>query len=81
KPLPRAGKGTVMRKAALGLYEKEIVGLYETVDSNIKTAENVAPPASWALADVQAWIVEQTADLLSGKYVSATVDLFEQGFD
>jgi hypothetical protein len=24
KPLPRAGKGTVMRKAALSLYEPEI---------------------------------------------------------
>ncbi|KAG6893724.1 hypothetical protein C0995_016243, partial [Termitomyces sp. Mi166 len=81
KPLPRAGKGTVMRKAALGLYEKEIVRLYETVESSIKTAENVAPPASWAFANVQAWIIEHAADLLSGRNVSATVDLFEQGFD
>jgi len=28
KPLPRAGKGTVMRKAALNAYSKEIDEMY-----------------------------------------------------
>ncbi|KAG6853021.1 putative NRPS-like protein biosynthetic cluster [Blastosporella zonata] len=81
KPLPRTAKGTVMRKAALVLYDTEIAELYDTVDSNIKTAENVAPPASWALADVQTWILNQAADFISGGEVSPLVDLFEQGFD
>ncbi|KAG6820230.1 putative NRPS-like protein biosynthetic cluster [Arthromyces matolae] len=81
KPLPRAGKGTVMRKAALALYEQEIVALYDNVESNIKAAEDVAPPATWNLDDVQAWLVLQAVDLLSGNKVSDSVDLFEQGFD
>ncbi|KAE9385222.1 acetyl-CoA synthetase-like protein [Gymnopus androsaceus JB14] len=34
KPLPRVGKGTVARKAALTLYGPEIDKLYETVESN-----------------------------------------------
>ncbi|KAG6909219.1 putative NRPS-like protein biosynthetic cluster [Tephrocybe rancida] len=81
KPLPRTGKGTVMRKAALATYNEEIAALYDTVESNIKTAENVAPPASWALSDVQAWIVDQATELVSGSELSPLVDLFDQGFD
>ncbi|KAG6855913.1 hypothetical protein H0H87_009479 [Tephrocybe sp. NHM501043] len=81
KPLPRAGKGTVMRKAALALYEEEITALYATVESSMKTAESVSPPASWTLEDVQTWIVGQASDLVSGAPVSPLVNLFEQGFD
>ncbi|KAG6840183.1 putative secondary metabolism biosynthetic enzyme [Blastosporella zonata] len=73
KPLPRTGKGTVMRKAVLAVYEKEISDLYETVDSSLKAAQNTPPPASWALDDVRTWIMEQAADLLSSSNVlSAT---------
>ncbi|KAG6828273.1 putative NRPS-like protein biosynthetic cluster [Tricholoma furcatifolium] len=80
KPLPRAGKGSVMRKAALALYNEEIVALYNTVESSVRTSEDVVPPTSWTRADVRTWIVEQAADLTS-RQVSPTTDLFEQGFD
>ncbi|KAF5371510.1 hypothetical protein D9615_009619 [Tricholomella constricta] len=81
KPLPRAGKGTVMRKASLNLYDEEIEALYQTVESSIKAGENVRPPLSWSLTDVEDWIVEQAADLASTDTISSSIDLFEQGFD
>ncbi|KAG6839971.1 hypothetical protein C0991_009950, partial [Blastosporella zonata] len=81
KPLPRTGKGTIMRRAALELYDQEIVALYNTVESNLATAENIDPPVQWVLGDVQAWLIEQASDLVSGGKVLPSVDLFEQGFD
>ncbi|KAG6872432.1 hypothetical protein C0995_009766 [Termitomyces sp. Mi166 len=77
KPLPRTGKGTVMRKAALALYASEIAALYELAESN---AEH-SPPPSWNIADVQQWILEQTIELTSGKCTSPDIDIFDQGFD
>ncbi|KAG5649393.1 hypothetical protein H0H81_004129, partial [Sphagnurus paluster] len=81
KPLPCTGKGTIMRKAALTLYEEEINALYDAVETSIRTAENVNPPATWSVEDVQQWIVQQAVDLTSGSNISPSVDLFEQGFD
>ncbi|KAG5652630.1 putative secondary metabolism biosynthetic enzyme [Sphagnurus paluster] len=81
KPLPRTGKGTIMRKAALTLYEKEIDALYDAVQTSIRTAENVNPPTTWSVEDVQQWMVQQAVDLTSGSSISPSVDLFEQGFD
>ncbi|KAG5652629.1 putative NRPS-like protein biosynthetic cluster [Sphagnurus paluster] len=81
KPLPRTGKGTIMRKAALTLYEKEIDALYDAVETSIRTAENVNSPATWSVEDVQQWMVQQAVDLTSGSSISPSVDLFEQGFD
>ncbi|KIK57239.1 hypothetical protein GYMLUDRAFT_247199 [Collybiopsis luxurians FD-317 M1] len=43
KPLPRVGKGTVARKAAIALYASEIDKLYETVASTMGAC-NVEPP-------------------------------------
>ncbi|KAG6827401.1 putative NRPS-like protein biosynthetic cluster [Tricholoma furcatifolium] len=80
KPLPRSGKGSVMRKLAITEYEKEITELYNAVDSNIK-AQKIVPPASWTLDDIQTWILDQAAHLLSKNELSSSVDLFEQGFD
>ena len=34
KPLPRAGKGTILRKQATALYEKEIDALYVSQTSS-----------------------------------------------
>ncbi|KAG6914129.1 putative NRPS-like protein biosynthetic cluster [Tephrocybe rancida] len=80
-PLPQSGKGTVMRKAALVHFNKEIEELYNTVNSNVKTSTTATYPASWTLPDVQSWFVAQAADLISGAAVSPLVNLFEQGFD
>ncbi|KAG6840631.1 hypothetical protein C0991_005483 [Blastosporella zonata] len=81
KPLPRAGKGTVMRKAALLLYEPEIVALFDAMKYNIETVESIAPPATWSIAGVEVWIMEQAVSLTKGVNLTPSSDLFEQGFD
>ncbi|GLB33171.1 putative acetyl-CoA synthetase-like protein [Lyophyllum shimeji] len=81
KPLPRAGKGTVMRKAALALYDAEIDALYGTVESSTKGAEDVLAPVSWSSKDVEEWLIKQAVDLTSRNDIAPSADLFEQGFD
>ncbi|RDB20739.1 Non-canonical non-ribosomal peptide synthetase FUB8 [Hypsizygus marmoreus] len=80
KPLPRTGKGTVMRKMALKAYDEEIEALYATVESSAK-GEDVIPPSSWTQHDVQMWLLEQAADIQPGKEFVPSTDVFEQGFD
>ncbi|KNZ73642.1 L-aminoadipate-semialdehyde dehydrogenase large subunit [Termitomyces sp. J132] len=78
KPLPRTGKGTVMRKAALASYASEIGALYKNIELNI--AEYSRPPA-WNLSDVEQWMMEQASELTSGQCTSPYIDIFDQGFD
>ncbi|KAE9406882.1 putative aminoadipate reductase [Gymnopus androsaceus JB14] len=80
KPLPRVGKGTVARKAALALYDSEIDNLYETIESN-SGGDSIEPPKSWEVADIQPWLVGQISDILSAEAPAITADLFENGFD
>ncbi|KAF8816011.1 putative aminoadipate reductase [Phlegmacium glaucopus] len=80
KPLPRTGKGTLMRKAALKEYRTEIETLYASVESAHKT-EWIAPPASWDATPVIKWLVDHVRELNSGKAISPCVDIFEHGFD
>ncbi|KAG6843342.1 hypothetical protein H0H93_001329, partial [Arthromyces matolae] len=53
---------------------------YATVEASAK-GEDVLPPETWNKDDVLSWLLEQAADLHSGKAFSASDDLFEQGFD
>ncbi|KAG6861818.1 hypothetical protein C0995_011700 [Termitomyces sp. Mi166 len=78
KPLPRAGKGTVMRKAALTLYASEISALYDNVEINITGNFH---PKSWDIADVESWILGQATELTSKESILNDIDLFDQGFD
>ncbi|KDR79161.1 hypothetical protein GALMADRAFT_277673 [Galerina marginata CBS 339.88] len=80
KPLPRAGKGTVMRKAALAAYHEEIEALYATIESTVN-AEAVDPPPSWSKDDTEVWVKAQVEDINSGKTFDIAGDLFEQGLD
>ncbi|CAA7263092.1 unnamed protein product [Cyclocybe aegerita] len=80
KPLPRSGKGTVMRKLAVKVYADEIEALYNTVEST-QTIGNIEAPTEWNVESVTQWIVAQLQDLLHGKTVQPTEDLFEQGLD
>ncbi|KIK64221.1 hypothetical protein GYMLUDRAFT_40511 [Collybiopsis luxurians FD-317 M1] len=80
KPLPRVGKGTVARKAALALYEAEIDQLYETIEAN-SGGDSVELPNSWEANDVQAWLGDQISSIVSTKVPAPTEDLFEHGFD
>ncbi|KAF9070475.1 putative aminoadipate reductase [Rhodocollybia butyracea] len=77
RPLPRAGKGTVMRKAALRDYVKEIDQIYEIVESN---TSSVDPPSNWESTTVQEWLATQVEDLCHNS-VSNFDDIFEHGFD
>ncbi|KAJ6575613.1 putative aminoadipate reductase [Mycena vulgaris] len=81
KPLPRAGKGTVMRKAALSLYAPEIESIYETVEEQTSVGGSIKPPAAWEAALIQEWLLELATNLCKGSAITPTVDLFEQGFD
>jgi hypothetical protein len=80
KPLPRAGKGTVMRKAALSLYHDEIEALYASIES-AAGAESVPPPPAWDKEQTEKWLKEQIEDVLPDITFSITGDLFEQGMD
>ncbi|KAF8869423.1 putative aminoadipate reductase [Infundibulicybe gibba] len=80
KSLPRTGKGTVMRKAALKLYDQEIEHLYATIESSVQ-GDAVVPPETWNAEAIRAWILEQGQDISAGKLSSREQDLFEQGFD
>ncbi|KIK64035.1 hypothetical protein GYMLUDRAFT_195812 [Collybiopsis luxurians FD-317 M1] len=79
KPLPRAPKGTILRKAAYQVYEKEIDQIYESVESNAGSGL-VAPPASWEQPDVQSWLTGQAKDIC-GKPLAPFDDMFHHGFD
>ncbi|KAF8871770.1 putative aminoadipate reductase [Infundibulicybe gibba] len=81
KPLPLTPKGTVMRKAALQVYNKEISALYDALELGVKESQNVNPPTSWQEDDVRTWILAEAQRLHNGKGFSPSVDLFEQGFD
>ncbi|KAF8954562.1 hypothetical protein BDZ97DRAFT_1975945 [Flammula alnicola] len=80
KPLPRAGKGTVMRKAALLAYQNEIDDIYAKVDATVKV-ETVVPPPSWNTEDTVAWLQTQVQEIHSSQPISVSGDLFQQGMD
>ncbi|KAJ3925541.1 MAG: putative aminoadipate reductase [Lentinula lateritia] len=80
KPLPRVGKGTVAKKAALTLYEAEINKLYDAVESN-SGGDSIELPRSWNASDIESWLIHQISDILSTEAPSVTADLFEQGVD
>ncbi|KAG6828418.1 putative NRPS-like protein biosynthetic cluster, partial [Tephrocybe sp. NHM501043] len=81
KPLPRAGKGTVMRKAALELYKPECSAIYDSfhVPSN---SGDLSVPTSWDFAtDIESWLMHEADEISSGKCTSSEKNLFDQGFD
>ncbi|KAH7913622.1 putative aminoadipate reductase [Hygrophoropsis aurantiaca] len=81
KPMLRAGKGTVMKKATVNLYKDEIDALYESVEASTKAGTDVPLPETWTEAAVEAWLLIHAAAVNSDKEVAPDVDLFEQGFD
>jgi hypothetical protein len=81
KPILRAGKGTVMRKATLKAYESEIDALYNTIEANESTSGAASIPRSWSTEDLVKWLLDRAADIHPDRMFSPDVDLFEQGFD
>ncbi|EIW80241.1 acetyl-CoA synthetase-like protein [Coniophora puteana RWD-64-598 SS2] len=78
KPLPRAPKGTVLKKRALQAYEAEIAALYEEVERSTHSAIGV--PDQWTQETLEDWLGKQAA-LVSARTVGRDADFFAQGFD
>ncbi|KAJ7087944.1 putative aminoadipate reductase [Mycena belliarum] len=81
KPLPRAAKGTVLRKAALNVYGSEIGALYDVVAEKTTVADYTKCPATWVAAAISAWLCETARDLSKSDRISPEMDLFQRGFD
>ncbi|KAG2145295.1 putative aminoadipate reductase [Suillus bovinus] len=81
KPMLRAGKGTVTKKATVKLYEKEINALYEKVEGSVRAGTDVPLPTSWTAEDVEGWLKVHAAAVNADKAVDPEADLFAQGFD
>ncbi|KAF7291295.1 Acetyl-CoA synthetase-like protein [Mycena indigotica] len=80
KPMARAPKGTVVKKATERLYEAEIAALYETVEASGGPDGEVAPPGAWSVTELGPWLLSQ-AEAVSGRKLKPDADLFDQGFD
>lgn len=80
KPLPRAAKSTVIRKQALELYSTEIDQLYESTKESV-SSDGAPGPSSWAIQDVEPWLVELCATIKDNAHISPSDDIFNQGFD
>ncbi|KAF7430338.1 hypothetical protein PC9H_006043 [Pleurotus ostreatus] len=80
RPLPRAGKGTVMRKAAITLYADDIQKLYDTIDAGVSSS-TVKDPEDWSPEGLRTWLTAQILDLRPNNTLPVEGDLFEEGFD
>ncbi|KAI6117048.1 hypothetical protein EDD16DRAFT_1708011 [Pisolithus croceorrhizus] len=81
KPMSRAGKGTVTKKATMSLYESEIDALYESVEASATAGIEVPLPSEWTPPKIEVWLVIHATAVNSNKPVDPDVDLFDQGFD
>ncbi|KAF9458154.1 hypothetical protein BDZ94DRAFT_143619 [Collybia nuda] len=79
KPMERVGKGSLARKATLTSFEGDITNTY----TNLHSATNFGPPASWTRGDVLAWLEQKTARLIPTQHSILHVDddIFKAGFD
>ncbi|KAG2133342.1 putative aminoadipate reductase [Suillus clintonianus] len=80
KPMLRAGKETVTKKAVIQLYEEEINALYDKVEGG-RTGIDVPLPTNWTTEDVESWLMVHSASVNAGKAVDPDTDFFAQGFD
>ncbi|KAG6328546.1 hypothetical protein ID866_10543, partial [Astraeus odoratus] len=81
KPMLRAGKGTVTKKATLKLYEPEIDALYQILEESSTAGIEVPLPTDWTPSQVEDWLTVHATAVNSQVVVKPDVDLFEQGFD
>jgi nucleoside-diphosphate-sugar epimerase len=81
KPMLRAPKGTVQRKATVNAYEAEINALYETVDASSEAPDGLAAPSAWTTEGLEAWLLEHARIISSKSSIDPQADIFAQGFD
>ncbi|KAJ7146532.1 putative aminoadipate reductase [Mycena epipterygia] len=80
KPLIRAAKGTVIKKASLVLYKDEIETLYDTIEASGNAASDIEPPSSWTTRGLEPWLTTH-ASLVAERDIVRGCDIFDQGFD
>ncbi|KAJ7041394.1 acetyl-CoA synthetase-like protein [Mycena alexandri] len=80
RPMIRTPKKTIVKKATVALYQKDIEDLYFTIEASGDAASDVEPPLSWTPRDLQPWLQTQ-ASLVADRDLRDDSDLFEQGFD
>ncbi|KAG1853286.1 acetyl-CoA synthetase-like protein [Suillus tomentosus] len=81
KPMFRAGKETVIKKATVKLYEEEINALYEKAEGSTRVGIDVPLPTSWTVEDAEGWLKVHAAAVNADKGVDLDADFFTQGFD
>ncbi|KAF8186130.1 hypothetical protein K438DRAFT_1836087 [Mycena galopus ATCC 62051] len=81
KRLPRASKGTVLRKAAISLYATEIDVIYNTVEEQLNGIDSIEAPTVWVTAIIELWLLQVATSVCNFTKISPTVDLRQQGFD
>lgn len=79
KPFPRTPKGTVQRKRAIELYEKEVEGMYSAIDK-AQGGENISQPLAWTTECLVLWLGEVVQELLEHR-IETHDDVFNQGGD
>ncbi|KAJ7715956.1 acetyl-CoA synthetase-like protein [Mycena metata] len=67
RPMARTPKQTVIKKATVALYQKDIEELYDTIEASGDAASDVEPPSSWTLRDLQPWLKTQASRLDFGE--------------
>ncbi|KAJ6594686.1 acetyl-CoA synthetase-like protein [Mycena capillaripes] len=80
RPMVRAPKGTVIKKATIALYNQEIDELYDTIEASGNAASDIEPPSSWTSLDLEPWL-KTHATLVAGRDIRGGTDLFDQGVD
>ncbi|KAF8121589.1 acetyl-CoA synthetase-like protein [Boletus edulis] len=78
KPMLRAAKGTVQRKATLKAYETEINTLYEV---SAKAPSGFPGPSAWTSEVLEGWFLNHARAITPGGIINPDADLFAQGFD
>ncbi|KAH7890602.1 putative nonribosomal peptide synthetase [Phlebopus sp. FC_14] len=81
KPMERAGKGTVQKKATLKAYESEIDTLYETVEASFRSSNGSSSPSTWDGHELETWLTEHALALSPAHHIDPNSDLFVRGFD
>ncbi|KAI3612070.1 nonribosomal peptide synthetase [Moniliophthora roreri] len=83
RPLPRTVKDSVIRKAAIKNYERDIEELYSTIESNAgHSSSGIEPPVSWGADKLKEWLMAQAKDITSKPDdLTPEMNLFDWGFD
>ncbi|KAK2461112.1 hypothetical protein APHAL10511_006891 [Amanita phalloides] len=81
KPMKRAAKGTVQRKATINDYEAEINALYDTVEASSEAPDGLSGPSAWTREEIEKWLLDHAATINPNDHIDPHDDLFAQGFD